>query len=97
MWYNLNTTLLATTVPYTIGKESIKVINVPLQPEKYVLKNMNVTKRVLGMAVEWANIDINKILYSTTPDVNADLKSVKAPEYNSTTITLNLNMNFVER
>ena len=49
------------------------------------------------MAVEWKNIDINKILYSTTPDHDADLKSPKATEFNSTTITLNLNMNFVER
>ena len=97
MWYNLNTTLLATTVYYKIGSDSIKVINVPLQPEKYILKDMNVTNRILGMPAGWENININKILYSATPDHDADLKSQKEMSYNGTNIVLNLNMNFVER
>lgn len=39
LWYNLNTTMLAQTVPYVIGKDTIKKIGIQLQPEKLVLKD----------------------------------------------------------
>ena len=39
MWYNLNTTALGASVSYKIGSESIPLVNVPLQPEKLILKD----------------------------------------------------------
>ena len=56
MWYNLNTTQLGTSVVYRIGSESIPAVNVPLQPEKIIYKDLNVSNIIFGIPYAWKDI-----------------------------------------
>lgn len=88
---------MAHTVSYTIGKQTIGKISVPLQPEKFILRDHLVETRILGVPITYKDENVNKVLYSTSPDANQDYKSDVKPEYDGSNVVLNLNMKFVER
>ena len=71
-------------------------MNVPLQPEKIIYKDLNVSNIIFGIPYAWKDILKNHIVYSTTPDLNVFYRIPKIP-FESSTIVFNLNMNFVER
>ena len=56
-WFNQNTTFLGDTNNYEVGREKIRIMSLPVQPEKNILINQNVTSSIFGIPMSSSNIE----------------------------------------
>ena len=96
MWYNFNTSMLASTMKYKIGYESVAKINVALEPVKNIHQNYIPEAWILGIAYKYRDKVEKQILYLQSDDYNKDYYCPIAPKYNGTNIVFNLGMHFTE-
>jgi hypothetical protein len=96
-WYSPNTTMLYLTVPYILGQQSVQKIDLPLQPESITKVDQIVKSKILGVPIVFGDEQIDQVLWGPTLNMNSDYLVPLQGVYNGTTITTQLNMNFVER
>ena len=96
MWYHPNSQMLASTVRYKIGIDSIEKINVALQPRKYIHENKLAKTKIFGLAISWKHEVEREIIYLQSDDYDVDYLCPKATKFNTTDIVFNLGMQFTE-
>ena len=62
MWYSNDTTYLAGSVNYIIGRDSIEKINLEVTPLKYIYIQKNVSSSLLGVPFKWNDVIERKLL-----------------------------------
>ena len=97
MWYAENTTILFQTDTAKIGSSQNELINMRVNPELTILKDQNVTSRIFGIPIGWADTIIKKLIWVPASNTNVDYKVPLAPNFNRTSIILNLEFQFTER
>ena len=96
MWYHSNTSMLASSVRYKVGYESIEKINVAIEPVKNIHQDQIPVSSIFGFNIQWVDKVDKNILYIQSDDYNVDYLCPKTLKYNSTNIVFNLGMHFTE-
>ena len=63
-WYDTNSTLLYGTDEFKIGNATVDQIRLRLQPERFVLKDQNVTKEILGIPFDFHDQVVSNVSLS---------------------------------
>ena len=96
LWWSVNSTTLMKSKVYRLAEQSVETVNIKVEPSRKVYIGKNATKSILGFNIAWMDVEEQKVTYQPVEHKDTDHNTHLGTNFNSTDITINLNMYFVE-